>query len=262
MVDCLPTRSHDTRSLGRALLLARLLATNVQLGWRLSDLARAADLEMSTTHRLLRGLIHARLAFRISNTRRYTLGPLAFELGLATRVHHDLGRPAGALLAAAAQDLQGTVYVMAHSGLESVCLVRSDCGVAQPGLMLQAGGRRPLIQTAGGLAILFELPRVEQDLAIAVNRSVLDRRERALLSGIDRMMARSREVGYPLNLGDVVPGINALALAVRDGGARVLGSLVFAQACPPWSAERISQIRAELARCSTPLQHAWCALRY
>lgn len=255
-------RSSETRSLDRALLIARLLATNLRLGWRLSDLAKASGLELATTHRLLRGLLEARMAFRIPGTRRYTLGALAFELGLATRPHHDIGRLAGSALSSVAKRLRGTLYVMSWSGSESVCLVRQEGLPAPPGLMLEVGGRRPLIQTAGGLAILFALPAAEQVRMLDDNRRSLESRDRALLTGIERMMARSSAAGYALNLGDVVPGINATAVPVTGDTSRVLGSIAFAQACPVWDAQRIADIRAALLDLAPQLCNAWIGLRY
>lgn len=257
-----PQRPNETRSLDRALLLARLLASNIRLGWRISDLARAAALELSTTHRLLRGLIDARMAFRIPGTHRYTLGPLAFELGLATRVHHDLERPMGSALEAVARRLGGTVYVMAWSGADTVCVARQDGMAAPPGLMLELGGRRPLMQTAGGLAILLELPEDERTRLLAINRKTLDTRDRALMAGIERMIKRSERAGHAVNLGDVVSGINATAVAVAQAPARLLGSVVFAQAGPPWANPQIEEIRDALQALAPALLETWRGLRY
>jgi len=244
------------------MLIARLLASNVRLGWRISDLAGAAALELSTTHRLLRGLIEARMAFRIPGTQRYTLGPLAYELGLATRAHHDLERPMGPALEGVARRLGGTVYVMAWSGPDSVCVARQDGLAAPPGLILDLGGRRPLLQTAGGLAILLELPEIERSRLQTINRKALDTRDRSLLAGIERMIERSSTAGHALNLGDVVSGINATAVAVGQAPARLLGSVVFAQAGLPWAAPRIDEIRSALISLVPTLLEAWRGLRY
>ena len=42
-----------TRSLSRALKLARVVASRPVMGWRLADLAVACDLDRGTVHRML-----------------------------------------------------------------------------------------------------------------------------------------------------------------------------------------------------------------
>jgi DNA-binding IclR family transcriptional regulator len=255
-------RGSDTRSLDRAFLLARLLSANTRFGWRITDLAEASGLEVSTTHRLLKAMLRSRMAYQIPDSRRYTLGPLAFELGLATAHHHDLRRLSEEMLQRACRELGATLFVMSRSGFESVCLSRQDASAAPSALMLDVGGRRPLIQTAGGLAIFFALPFADQQAIETANRHALQSREHGLLDGIDRMRARSRRVGCALNLGDVVPGINATACAVSGPEGSVLGSVVCAQAAPPWEGGRIKRIRAVLDRVSADLGQAWAQLRY
>ena len=75
------------RSLHRAIGLLRLLSVRTATGWRLSDLAQEAGLEHSTVHRMLACLLEEGLAVRVPGTRRYSLGPLAYELGVAAAPH-------------------------------------------------------------------------------------------------------------------------------------------------------------------------------
>lgn len=164
-----------TRSLHRAVGLLRLLASHTRIGWRLSDLAEHARLDPATVHRLLHALVDEGLACRVPGTRHYTLGPLAFTLGLAAAPYFDLGRPTQTRLAALAKDLHGTVFLKLRSGVDSVCLARHDGVGPVPSLMLEVGGRRPLCLTAGGVAMLIHLPRAEQAAIEADNRRSIER---------------------------------------------------------------------------------------
>ena len=231
-------RSQLTRSLRRSVGLLRLLATHGQVGWRLSDLARKTDLDPGTVHRLLAALADERLAARVRDSRRYTLGPLAFELGLAAAPYYDLGRVAEAPMAALARELGGSVFLKVRSGDESVCLARHDASTRVQGLMLDAGGRRPLCGTAGGVAMWMTLPPSERRSIEAANRDAVKQRDPAHWPGVRRMLARSRTFGLAVNLGDTVPGICSVAVPLTCAGRTGLASLALAASSAPWSEAR------------------------
>ncbi|MCZ4314314.1 IclR family transcriptional regulator [Comamonadaceae bacterium G21597-S1] len=223
-------RPQRTRSLHRAVGLLRLLASHTRIGWRLSDLAEHAGLDPATVHRLLQALVDDGLASRVPGTRHYTLGPLAFELGLAAAPYYDLGRDTQAPLAALAQALRGTVFLKLRSGVESVCLARHDGVGPVPSLMLDVGGRRPLCLTAGGVAMLIHLPRAEQALIEAHNRRTIGRLGAARWRAARQMLQRSRALGYASNLGDIAAGINAIGVPLYTPAGEPVASLTLALA--------------------------------
>lgn len=223
-----PTRHDVTRSLHRAVGLLRLLANHTRIGWRLSDLAKHTGLDPATVHRLLTGLCDTGLATRVRGSKHYTLGPLAFELGLAAAPYFDLGGLAYTKLAALATELHGTIFLKARSGMESVCLARHD-GVGQvPSLMLEVGGRRPLCLTAGGVAMLLPLPEREQKSIEAANKKTIDQQDTMRWTGVNQMLVRSRQVGFALNLGDIATGISAVSVAIPSDGQAPVASLTLA----------------------------------
>lgn len=219
-----------TRSLHRAVGLLRLLSSHTRIGWRLSDLAEHAGLDPSTVHRLLAALIDDGLAVRVSGSRHYTLGPLAFQLGLAAAPYFDIGRLARDRLAAAAQSLRGTLFLKMRSGVDSVCLARHDGVGPVPSLMLDVGGRRPLCLTAGGVAMLIHLPRAEQTRITADNRRSIVRQGAGRWRAAQRMLARSRPLGYASNRGDIAAGISAIAVPLAPPGGAPVASLTLARA--------------------------------
>jgi DNA-binding IclR family transcriptional regulator len=225
-----PTHPDITRSLHRAVGLLRLLAGHTRIGWRLSDLAKHTELDPATVHRLLTGLCDAGLATRVPGSKHYTLGPLAFELGLAAAPYFDLGRLAHARLAALATELHGTIFLKIRSGVESVCLARHDGAGPVPSLMLDVGGRRPLCLTAGGVAMLLALPPAEQTRIEADNQRTIDQQETMRWTGVSRMLVRSRELGYALNLGDIATGISAVSVAIPTDGQAPVTSVTLALA--------------------------------
>ena len=82
--------ASTSRSVERSLQLVRLLATEGRRGLALTDLARMTDLSHPTVHRLLQQLVSERLASQMDQSRRYALGPLAYELGIAAAPRFDI----------------------------------------------------------------------------------------------------------------------------------------------------------------------------
>lgn len=248
----------DTRSLHRAVGLLRLIGTHARVGWRISDLARESGLELGTVHRLLRGLAEDELVARVPGTQRYTLGPLAFLLGIAAAPQFDVDRHARPLLSRTARALGGTLFVKVRSGADSVCIARCDGASPDPSLLLEVGGRRPLCFTAGGVAILMELPRVQQQAIERRNALAIRARGRDQWAGVRRMLQRSRQHGFGVNLGDIVPGISAIAVPIAGAPA----SLSLALPGPGPSASRIATLTARLRETAASLAPAFAALRY
>lgn len=241
-----PPAVSVTRSLHRAVGLLRLLASHTRIGWRLSDLAEHTGLDPATVHRLLHALVDEGLACRVPGSRHYTLGPLAFTLGLAAAPYFDLDRPTQTRLAALAKDLRGTLFLKLRSGVDSVCLARHDGVGPVPSLMLEVGGRRPLCLTAGGVAMLIHLPRAEQAAIAAANQRSIERRDPRRWQGVRRMLRRSRPLGYASNLGDIASGINAIGVPVTTSTGDAVASLTLALSGPPLARTQADALAARL----------------
>src|SRR3954468_11244875 len=82
--------TSDAGSLKRGVLLLRLLATAGSRGLALTDIAARAALPHPSAHRVLKQLLDERLVEHNPESRRYRLGPLAFELGLAGSTMFDI----------------------------------------------------------------------------------------------------------------------------------------------------------------------------
>lgn len=250
-----------TRSLRRAVVLLRLLSTHMQIGWRLSDLAAQAQLDPATVHRLLAGLCDERLATRVPGTLRYTLGPLAFELGIAAEPYFNLDRTAGQRLAALATELGGTLYLKVRSGVDSVCIARHDGSQPVLALLLEVGGRRPLCLTAGGVAMLIRLPRAQQQDIERLNRDAMARQGDTRWPGVRRLLRRSRQCGFGLNLGDIVPGICTVSVALPSAGQAPVASLGLALATGTLTESRAADLASALGAEAMDLQPHLARLR-
>src|SRR4051794_23942585 len=73
------------QSVGRAASLLRLVAAHGSSGARLLDLAAQSGIARPTVHRILKRLCAERLLSQDRGSKRYIMGSLVFELGLAVR---------------------------------------------------------------------------------------------------------------------------------------------------------------------------------
>lgn len=217
-----------TRSLRRGVQVLRVLSTHTATGWRLSDLAVETGLDAATVHRLLQGLVGERLAARVAGSRRYTLGPLAYELGLAAAPSYGLDRLAAPILQQLATQTRDIVFLNVRSGDDSVCIARHEGRAALKAYTVDVGTRRPLVLSAGGVAILVALPRAEQQAVLAANLGTPILADEHRRRAARRIVARSRRAGHGWNQADFIPGIAAIGVAVRNGDGAPIASLSLA----------------------------------
>ena len=215
--------AEGTQSLRRAVGLLRILSTHMATGWRLSDLAERTGLDHTTVHRMLAGLAEERLVTRVDGTRRYTLGPLAYELGVASSRYFALDRVAADRLKKLAAETRDIVFLNVRSAFDSVCIARYEVRNSLKAYAVEVGTRRPLILSAGGVAMIVQMPRAERVLVESENlRSIVGESRQA---AVRRMLRRSQQLGYGLNFEDLVPGIAAIGVAVQGTDGSPLASI-------------------------------------
>lgn len=235
-----------TQSLGRAIKLLRVLATRGEIGWRLSDLAAACGLDKGTAHRMLSALVKERLVQQRPGDRRYLPGPLLYELSLSLPSQHHFEAAAEEKLNTWARRTNGNALLLLRSGYEYVCSVRA--GSAQlPGLMVDQGTRRPLFTSVGGVAILQTLPADEAQEVLANNvAQETGKRGTARLGALQAMRERSARHGFGVNLGDVVGGLHAFAVPLRDPDGRAFAALCLMGTAEGFPEASLDAIHGEL----------------
>lgn len=179
----------------------------------MADLSRRTGLPHPTTRRILRCLMEEQLVAQNEESRRYQLGPLLFELGLCAPHQGVLVRtvrPALERLSAATGD---TVYLMARSGTDAVCLDRVEGTFPIRVVTTGIGDRRPLGIGAAGLAILAHLDETEINTVIRENRSEYERH--GLDPGaLQKSMWDARARGYGVIDGLLTPGVAGVGWAI------------------------------------------------
>lgn len=250
--------SEGAQSVRRAVALLRALSTHTATGWRLSDLAEETGLDHTTVHRLLTGLVEERLVTRVAGTRRYTLGALTFELGVAASPYFSLDRLAAPRLAKLAADTRDMVFLNVRSGTDSVCIARHEGRKALKAYTVDVGTRRPLALSAGGVAMLVCMPRAEYVDIETQNLRSITRRGEARQAAVRRMLQRSHRLGYGFNQEDIIPGIAAMGVSINMPDGAPVASLSLAASgadlTEPRRALLLERLREEAAAIEAMLE--------
>jgi DNA-binding IclR family transcriptional regulator len=215
---------RGTQTLARAVVLMKAVATRPQQGWRLTDLAAHCGFDKGSAHRLLAGLAHERLVVQRRGDRHYLPGPLLFELGLGVAPLAGFQARCAPGLARLARATRGIAFLYLKSGHEFVCAARVG-NTTLKGMSVEVGTRRPLVVSAAGVAILLALPAALQQPLLQANLRQIESFGAARVAAVRKMLRRSRRHGFGVNLGDVVPGINAFGVPLFDADGEVFASL-------------------------------------
>ena len=216
---------RGTQSIERAVALLKELSARGTFGWRLSDLAAHCNLDKGTAHRILNCLQRERLVQQRESDRHYLPGPLLFELSLTLPPLAEFQAACQAPLGRVARRTRGVAFLYLRSGGDFVCAAREGTTPLK-GLSIHVGTRRPLVSASGGVAILLALPEEESRRIIAENMKRLARFGELRAKSIEKMIRRSREHGFGINLGDVVPGIHSFGIAIQDAKGACLAAFV------------------------------------
>ncbi|MBI2771961.1 MAG: IclR family transcriptional regulator [Burkholderiales bacterium] len=234
----------DTGSLKRGVLLLKALATAGARGLALTEVSQQAGTPHPSTHRVLGQLIAEGLAEYVHETRRYRLGPLAFELGLAGSALHDIRDLCQEPMAGLAFETEDTVYLVARSGFEAVCMHRIEGSFPIRTLVLQVGSRRPLGVGAGGLAILSAIEPGERDRIIARVAPALKAYGKLSARALAEAGLQACDSGVAVIRDVVTLGVTGVGVAFSSPAGQPIGALSVAalsQRMTPRRVQRIAQ---------------------
>ncbi|MFC4278544.1 IclR family transcriptional regulator [Achromobacter aloeverae] len=247
-------------SLKRGVLLLKILASAGMRGLALTEIAARAALPHPSAHRVLRQLVQERLADHDGETRRYRLGPLAFELGVASSMMYDIRDLCEPAMAALAKQTEDTIYLVVRSGFDAVCMHCHEGSFPIKTLVLDVGSRRPLGIGAGGLAILSAVPLEEQAHIIERIAPSLDRYRNLTVEDLAAACAQAREARMAVIRNRLNLGVSAVGLPLRNAAGQPVAALSVAAMSQRVTTRRIpmlaDQLRAAVAQAETALRWA------
>ena len=247
-----------TQSIERAASVMRVIAARNTTGLRLVDVSHHTKLERPTAHRILKCLMTDGMIGQDSGTRRYFLGHLIFELGLAASSNFNLRDICQPSLVRLAEKTGDTVFLTIRSGYDTVCIDRREGSFPIRTLTLDVGTRRPLGVGAGGLALLMSLPDQTAEEVISANALRLVTYNKLTVRSLMQMVKRCKELGYALNDAHITPGATSVGLPIRSRFDQPILAISIGAISSRMSEKRqeelVSLIREEVAHLEATLE--------
>ncbi|ALM84201.1 IclR family transcriptional regulator [Bordetella sp. N] len=237
------TRSPDgAQSVSRVATVLKLLAEHRDPGLRFVDVARLCGLEQPTAHRMLKALEREEMVARDPVTRRYRLGPLVFELGIAAAADFNLVEVCRPSLQRLAEATGDTAFLFIRRGHDAVCIDRIQGHYPIQTPVVTVGSRQPLGVNAGGLAILQALP--DEEVAGVEDAVAARLGAYGEFDALDLRVAvaESRKRGYAAIGEKAVPGVTAIGLPVRNTNGVPAAALTIAATSNRMTVKRQQEI--------------------
>lgn len=264
MVDVTEEKATGTQLLDRAVAILNHLGEVGRDGARVSEIAETFGLNMSTAHRIIAGLERHRYIERDPQTRRYRLGLALFALGARAADTTGLRRICHPVLMRIAAQTGDTVFLMARTGFNTVCVDRQEGTYIIDSLTGQVGGQIPLGVGPASQAILAYLPINEVSVVLEANSMLYSRFNGLSVHEIDASLPLIRKRGYAVDHSHLVEGISGLAVPILLESGEVAGSIAInmtsARLRPEREKELVELLRGEISAIQSVLRPTDLAL--
>ena len=235
-------KATGTQLLDRSVAILNYLGNAGEQGAKSAELAEAVELTQPTAHRIIAALERHGLIEREVATRRYRLGLSLFVLGAQAADGTGFRRICHPALLRLAAETGDTVFLMARSGFNTVCVDRQEGSYMIDSLTGQVGGQIPLGVGPASQAILAFLPPEEAEIILETNAPKYESFNGLSDSEIAQRLPEIREKGYAFDHGRLVEGISAVALPILPHGRDVVGSLAINMTSARLQPERLPSL--------------------
>jgi DNA-binding IclR family transcriptional regulator len=215
-VEQVVTNTDGTQAIRRAASILKTIAKANSQGISLADISRAETLPRSTAHRILKCLVEEGFVEHTGDSRRYQMGGLAYELGLAVSTGAlEVARWRDAVDAVALRT-GVTAYLMRRSGVEAVCLVKAEGDSVVRVIPVQVGQRRYLGVGAGATALLAALDEETADRVIGVIAPNLRNHPLIDAESLRATISAARTSGFAVSQGKVMYEVFGMGMAIPE----------------------------------------------
>jgi 2-aminomuconate deaminase len=196
--------------------------SNGQREMTATQVAAAADMTVATAYRFLITLEEIGALVR-SDSNRFQLGMLLFDLGQRVEQHKVLTEAAQPHLEALVKSLREAVKLSVLSGDEAITIAKRDAGRS---LKISMPMRVPAHCSAAGKVLLAGLPQIERERMLAEMRlQPMTTRTHTDRDSLRCELERAEAQGYSVDDGELEEGLSCLAVPVRDAAGRVAAAL-------------------------------------
>jgi DNA-binding IclR family transcriptional regulator len=219
----------------------------------LSEIARRAELPLSTAHRILATLREARIVEQEGDRELYRLGLKLLELGSMVLANMELHREALPFIEELARESGETVHLGVFDGSEVVSIEKMDSlhGLAS---QITVGKSAPAYCTAVGKALLAFQPEAVLDRICRLGLTDYTPRTITTPGRLRKELERIRTTGYAVDDEEHHPGVRCVAAPVRDYSGNPIASLSISgptlrisKEAIPSLAQRLKEVAAKLS---------------
>ena len=191
---------------------------------RVSDVARAIDLGVSTTSRLLATLESVEFVERDPISQLYRLGPALITLGGAAVNQHPVHREARQVAQNLAAELGLGANVAIRRG-PSVFYLCNFEGRRAPKNFVQVGRRNPLHATGLGKCLLLGSDPAERRTLLGPDLTTYTQHTLGSHDALDADLEASTRRGYATEVEELALGRACVAAPIRDGSGAVVAAM-------------------------------------
>ena len=240
--------SITTGGVPRVFALIRALTTMPAQGARVTELARSIGLTQGTAHRLLQSLVSEGMVEQDGHTKLYRLSIEFFALAACAGNPVNLRSLCRPVLLRLCASLGDSIFLLARSGFDAVCLDRSEGPFPIRSFTGDVGGRVALGVGQGAMAILAFLPEAEREEVIRYNLSRV--REYGVYDEVylRTEIERVRQLGYAGRNTGLLDGMAGVAVPICDREGRAVAALSVGTIADRLNADRMPTVVALLKR--------------
>jgi DNA-binding IclR family transcriptional regulator len=250
----------------RVFAVIRALTTAQAEGARVTQLARTVGLTQATTHRLLQSLVSEGIVEQDERSKLYRLSIEFFALAAQAGNPGDLRTVCRPVLLRLCASLGDSIFLLARSGFDAVCLDRSEGPFPIRSFTGDVGGRIALGVGQGAMAILAFLPEAEREEVIRFNLSRV--REYGVFDEVylRTEIERVRQLGYAGRNTGLLEGMAGVAVPICDREGRAVAALSVGTIADRLNADRmptvVELLKREAAKISLKIHPFDASLRH
>lgn len=228
-------------SVSKSLRILLLLGARDSVG--VSEVGRELGVAVSTAHRLLNIMRLHGFIEQVGPSRRYRLGAAALQL--ARQEHReidvDLVTACHPFLARLGSELDETIDLVVLSGAQAHFIDGIESGQF-PRVAARTGLRLPAYVTAGGKALLAQLPNAAVREQYPDKLTTLTRLSHHDVTSLERELQRIRFRGFALDRGEYHADVQSIGVAICDPRGRAVAALAVVGPTARWGIRKLKTL--------------------
>ncbi|MFB7496446.1 IclR family transcriptional regulator [Streptomyces sp. NPDC056161] len=238
--------------MSKSLRILLLLGSCESMG--VSDVSRELGVAVSTAHRLLNIMRVHGFVTQDKQSRRYRLGDAALHLGKQSHGEHDLRALCHPFLVRLRSELNETVDLIVLDGAEALFidgLPSRRC----PSVATRTGLRIPAYATAGGKALLAQMPYAALRAQFPDELHRLTRHTVPDFTTLQHELERVRIRGFALDRGEYQAQVRSISVAINDRRGRPIAAVAVVGPSDRWGIRKLKTLAPRLGGAAAAITH-------